>query len=118
MSSRKKLTVSLVAVALVVVAAVVAVVSVLAAANQSIKSTFSIKYTASSNVVCNVKAGYKLMEIQTEKPSFSGAAAIGSASGLEIDRSYDSTQTGNGILGNITEKQELKDEANKRALVF
>lgn len=113
MSSRKKLTISLVAVALVVVAAVVAVVSVLAAANQTIKSGFTIKYSAQPNVVMNVKSTYKLMDKQTESPDMAGGTVVGAATGLEIERDYE----GNGILGNVG-SQEIKDENGKRALVF
>ena len=113
MSSRKKLTISLVSVALVIVAVVVAVVAVLAAQNQAIKSSFSVKYSAQSNVVMNVKSTYKLMDKQTASPDLTGGTAIGAAAGLEIARDY----TGNGVLGTVG-SQELKDEAGKRALVF
>lgn len=60
MSSRKKLTISLVAAALVVVAVVAAVVGVLAAQTQTIMSGFTVSYSAGSNVAANVKASYAL----------------------------------------------------------
>ena len=46
MSSRKKLTLSLTVVALVIISAVVAVVGVLAATQQTVQSVISIKFTA------------------------------------------------------------------------
>jgi len=84
MSSRKKLTISLVSVALVIVAAVVAVVAVLAAQNQTIKSGFTITYQASKNVVADVSAKYQLMKPQTGAVSGFVGTEIGS--GLSIDR--------------------------------
>lgn len=70
MSSRKKLTISLVAVALVVVAAIVAVVGVLAYTSQKVSSTFSVAYTAGKNVIADVSAKYdQKAPATTTKPS-------------------------------------------------
>ena len=113
MSSRKKLTISLFAVAAIVVVAIVALVNVLAATKQTITSSFKVYYKASSNVVADVSGLYNFTSVQGD--TFDPTSITGTPSSAEITSS---TVNPTELLTIPDRVNFNKDNVNEQALIF
>ena len=114
MSSRKKLTITLISAAVVVIVAVCSIVGVLAAQNQTVQgASFTVSYTAGRNVIADVSGGYAL----TGKPtgSLSNFSSTTGYTSLGTKVEIGSATTTPGTLGTIAAAQTL---SATNALVF
>ena len=75
MSSKKKLVISLSVAAAVLVAAIIAIVAVFAAAQQTVQSSFSIKFTA-TDVDCTVSGTWSLKDAGEGETGSLGSVVI------------------------------------------
>lgn len=96
MNSRKKITLALVALVLVVAAVAVAITSVLAAQTQNVDSTFTVSYQAGTHVIADVGASYKFTTKQTSAISSFSGTTIGSGQSFAS-----STSTTTKSLGEV-----------------